>query len=133
MRFDDVLRLALPVVLSSSWKYIAAWTQGGLIHWRVASELAETSACLDSGTRSHLGRSDLLTIEVRHEASIASANKLARAAEGVDLTCTAEVLLARRGGSGVLDGENATSSRGILDRRFHAGEYIALSENLSAS
>lgn len=121
------------MILSKLWKHIIASTQRDLIHQRVASELAETSACLDSRARSRLGRSDLLTIEVRHEASIASASKFARATEGVELTCTAKVLLARRGGRGILDGEEATSSRSILDWRFHAREYITLSENLSAS
>ena len=100
---------------------------------RVASELAKTSACLDRCTRSRLCRSDLLAIEVGHEGSIAGANKLAGAAEHVDLTRTAKELLASRGGSGVLDGEEATSGRGVLNRSFDTGERIALSENLSAS
>lgn len=74
-----------------------------------------------------------MAIEVSHEASIAGANKFARAAERVDLTCTSNELLATRGGSGILDSEEATSGRSVLDRSFDTGERIALSENLSAS
>jgi hypothetical protein len=96
-------------------------------------ELAKTSACLDSLARSRLGRRDLLTVEVRHEAGIAGTNKLARAAERVDLTRTAKELLATRGRGRVQDSEQATSSRSILDRCSHARERVAFSKDLSAS
>jgi len=103
------------------------------MHWCTTLELADASVRLDRLTRSRFSRRNLLAIEVRHEASIASTNKIARAAERVDLTCTAEELLASSGGGRILNSEQAASSRSIFDRCNHAGERVALSENLSAS
>jgi hypothetical protein len=97
-----------------------------------SSELAEPSTSLNGLSRSSLSSSNLLAIEVRHEASITGTNKLARAAESVDLTRTTKELLARRSSSRIQNGEQAATSRSVLDGRFHAGEHVALGKNLGA-
>lgn len=97
------------------------------------SKLANTSTGLDSFARSSICSSNRLAIKVRHKACVAGANKIARAAEGIDLARTAKVLRTGRSGGGILDSEKAASSRSILDRCHYAGERVALGKNLSTS
>lgn len=97
-----------------------------------ASDLANTSAGLDSRSRNLVSRSSLHVTKVGKEAGVGGASEIARVGESVDSTGAADVLLAGSSSTVIVDGEQATAGRGVLDRSLDTGEGVALGKDLGS-